>query len=133
MIKFVALIPPTLEGQRGLELLVLAARDAGVPMELGVVSEQPSRPISRRKGQSTKKGKPKKYKMTMSVKMAKEPEGVPPKTRLIHQALLREFGTEPFIKRTAKAAVLKRLGAQKGQGASGHITRLMESGGMVPA
>jgi len=131
MIKFVAFIGG-IDLERKLELLLDAAKVAGVPMELGVVP-LPVKPLRRkypRKGRSTKAGKKKRYPGKLAVRIGPVPASVPPKTLEVYNVLKREYGTRVFEKRLAKGVV---IASGMKSGATGHITRLMDHQGLVPA
>lgn len=129
MFRFVAVV----NGDQ-LETLLLAAKVVGVTPELGV---EPVAVRSRaRKGRKQKRStsgrrKPKQYPAKMTVKTAMlNPGAVAPRVLKAHDALVREYGTEPFEKRLAKAILIKRL---KTPHVSGFVTALMKSGGLVEA
>lgn len=125
MIKFVAIV----NGEQ-FETLLLAARAVGVTPHLDVVPSEalPRRYTKRKEKRSTnRRRKPKRYKANLQVRIGKAPEG-PPKLIEVHQALKKTFGGATFRKGDAKGAVAKQL---NGMSATGHISKLMDMGGLV--
>lgn len=116
-----------------LETLLLAAKAVGLTPEFGVAPDE--RPRSRKatatRKRSIKRGKPKRYPAKMTVKLGKRPETGPPMLGRVHDALGKEFGDKPFVKRLAKAALRKRL--PSAASGTGYITKLLDSGGLVAA
>lgn len=129
MLKFVV----NLSSIEQLEVLLGTAKALGLTPELGaVLDEEPTEPQRRRpKGRSTSqksRRKPKRYGSGLRVRMGKKPKG-PPRVIEVYQTLRQHFGGESFRKGDAKGVVSQKL---NGLHATGHISKLMETGGMVP-
>lgn len=127
MIKFIAFVAePNLE--RKLELLLDAARVAGVPMELGVVSvEAPTkRRGSKRRARSTKKAR--RIQGKSQFRLGAIPAASSPKEQEVHGALGKGLGGRAFSRREASDLLVAR-GIVKHP--SGYLTKFARNGGMI--
>lgn len=114
-----------------LETLLLAAKAVGVTLALGVALDEPRRvPSSRVQKRSTKKSRPKRYPASMRVKLSRAPKEGPPKLAELHDAIRKEFGSEPFRKGDVKKRVAK---AMNGSYSGELLTRLMDQRSLVAA
>lgn len=85
---------------------------------------------SRRSRRGSRRQKPKRHSRMMSVRVAAQPpDGLSPSEIKVLGAIRAEFGTDPFEKRFAKRAVLRRI---KAPGVTSHITALMDKRALVP-
>lgn len=113
------------------ETLLLATRALGLTPDLGVgPSDEQPRPSRRKAGKrSTKKGKPKRYKSSMTVRMAKAPTDGAPKLQESFRLLHDEFGSKSFRKSLAKGVLAKTMKSRSGL--STYVTTLLDRGNMV--
>jgi hypothetical protein len=115
-----------------LETLLLAAKSAGVTLQLGVHLPEGPLPRRKRKGKRSTKGnaRPKRYKASMQIRLGPEPTDGPPKLIVVHRALRKEYGDEPFRKGDAKQVLRRR---NVGGSSTSYMTKLLDRGSIVPA
>jgi hypothetical protein len=119
----------TIEKIEQLEVLLNTVKLLGLTPDLGTADEpSPRRKQYRRKERSTKASKPKRYKPSMQIRLGPEPTEGPPKLVVIHRALKKKFGVDPFRKGDAKQAIIAKMG-----NSTGYVTKLLDRGNLVAA
>jgi hypothetical protein len=108
--------------------LVAATKRFGLSLDVGIAEDEaPQRRPRARKAPSTRrKVRRQRYNANLQIKVGPEPEG-PPTLIKLHRKIVKKYGKDAFRKGDLKQAVLN------GSDSTTPITRMLESGALIPA